>query len=114
MVPLSWDHNGTSGRDRCRRQRGYAGEGWLRGCCRRSLSLAESVPQCGERGAVVAAEVIALAAIGDGADKHRFMRPEIIARIRLGKFLAEVTVDGIDIENGGGEVANTAPCLVRD
>ena len=55
---------------------------------------------------MVAAEVEALAAIGDGAHQHGLVRAEIVAGVGLRQFLAVVALDGHQVEDRGGEIAD--------
>src|ERR1022692_1096691 len=57
---------------------------------------------------MLAAEIEALAAIGDGADQHGFVGPEVVAGIGFGQFLAMVAQNGDEVEDRGGEVADGA------
>src|SRR5260370_42686620 len=63
---------------------------------------------------MLAAEIEALAAIGDGADQHGLVGAEIVAGIALGQFLAMVSQNGHEVEDSGGEMADGAAFLVGD
>ena len=63
---------------------------------------------------MLAAEIEALAAIGDGAHQHGLVGAEVVAGIGLGQLLAMVAEDGDEVEDGGGEVADGAAFLVGD
>src|SRR5437016_9765479 len=60
---------------------------------------------------MIAREVEALAAIGNGADQNCLMRAEVIAGVGLRQLLPVVALYRDQIENGGGEAANGAALL---
>src|SRR4051794_39845659 len=51
-------------------------------------------------------EVVTLSAILDRPHQDRFMWAEVVARIRARQFLAKIPMNGPQIENSGGEVAD--------
>src|SRR4051794_28012626 len=62
---------------------------------------------------MLAPEVEAFAAVGDGAHEHRLVRPEVVAGIGLGKLPAMIALYGYEIEDGGSEAADRAALLQR-
>ena len=62
---------------------------------------------------MIAAQIEALAAVGDRPHEHRFLRPEVISGVGLGQFLLIVAGNGHEVENSRGEMADLATLLVR-
>jgi hypothetical protein len=80
----------------------------IRGGC------SEGSPKRWNRGAVVAAEIEALPAIGNSANQDRFTRPEVIGWIGLRQFSPEVPVNRHQVEDRRREVTDLAAFLVGD
>src|SRR5579885_76516 len=106
-------HRYTSGPGKYRRPPGRKGGEWPAGSLPPSCPVPDGAPQSGEGGAVIAAKVEALAAIGHSADQDRFIRPEIVGRIALGTLLVDIAFDGHQVEDSGGEMTDFTAFLVR-
>src|SRR5438067_1876690 len=69
------------------------------------------VVERGNRHAVVAGHVEALAAVGDGADQDGFPGTVVIARIAARRLAMVVVVQGNQVEDAGGEATDFAAVL---
>src|SRR6185295_11416855 len=86
----------------------------IRGSFLDTRSLQGGETKVRDRDAVVAADVEALAAVGDGAGEDRLPRSVVIARVALRGLGASVAVDRDQVEDRGREAANVTALLVCD
>lgn len=63
---------------------------------------------------MIATEVIALAAVGNGSHQDRFVGTEIVTRIGLWQLLMNIARNWYEIEYRGGEMPDLATLLMGD
>src|SRR5262249_26746935 len=63
---------------------------------------------------MLAMKIVALAAVGDGADEDCLVRAEVITGVGLRQFLPEIAMDRDEIEDGSSEVRDAPALLSRD